>query len=111
MELVFQIYSPHELGVIDYHSSSRVYEREALGAVNLNFDQITQQRRQQSLYNGREKYRNVKTELAVSYVLSIIAKQSGTSTLPDLNTTLTELFHTFFPGKEFGALSRSRMDR
>ena len=101
LELVFQTYNPHELGVIDYHSSSRVYEREALGAVNLNLDQVTQQRRQQSLYNWRDKYRNVKTELATSYVLAIIAEQSGASTLPDLNTTLAELFHTFFPGKEY----------
>ena len=101
LELVFQTYNPHELGVIDYHSSSRTYEREALGAVNLNLDQVTQQRRQQSLYNWREKYRNVKTELAASYVLAIIAEQSGASTPPDLNTTLAELFHTFFPGKEY----------
>ena len=69
LELLFQTYSPHELGVIDYHSSSRVYEREALGAVNLNLDQVTQQRRQQSLYNWREKYRNVKTELFYSRCL------------------------------------------
>jgi len=101
LQLVFQTYAPHELGVIDYHSSSRVYEREALGTVNLNLDQVTQQRRQQSLYNWREKYRNVKSELAASYVLAIIAEQSGAATLPDLNTTLSELFHAFFPGKEY----------
>jgi hypothetical protein len=101
LELVFQTYNPHELGVIDYHSSSRVYERELLGSVNLNLDQITQQRRQQSLYNWREKYRNVKSELAASYVLNIIAKESGASSVPDLNETLKELFHTFFPGKEY----------
>jgi hypothetical protein len=101
LELIFQTYNPHELGVIDYHSSSRAYEREALGAVNLNLDQITQQRRQWSLYNSREKYRNVKSELAASYVLGIISEQSGHSTLPDLNITLSELFHTFFPGKEY----------
>jgi AAA domain, putative AbiEii toxin, Type IV TA system len=35
------------------------------------------------------------------YVLGIIAEQSGAPTLPDLNTTLAELFHTFFPGKEY----------
>jgi hypothetical protein len=101
LELVFQTYNPHELGVIDYHSSSRVYEREALGNVNLNLDQITQQRRQQSLYNWREKYKNVKTELAASFVMNIIASKSANSSVPDLNTTLTELFHTFFPGKEY----------
>jgi hypothetical protein len=101
LELIFQTYSPHDLGVIDCHSSSRVYEREALGAVNLNLDQATQQRRQQSLYNWRHKYKNVKTELAASFVLGVIAKESGTSTIPDLNSTLTELFHTFFPGKEY----------
>ncbi len=101
LELVFQTYNPHELGVIDYHSSSRVYEREALGNVNLNLDQITQQRRQQSLYNWREKYKNVKTELAASYVMSIIASKSTGLSLPDLNATLIELFNTFFPGKEY----------
>jgi hypothetical protein len=101
LELVFQTYNPHELGVIDYHSASRVYEREALGAVNLNLDQVTQQRRQQSLYNWRDKYRNIKSELAASYVLGLIAEQSGAATLPDLNSTLSELFNTFFPGKQY----------
>jgi chromosome segregation ATPase len=104
MQTIFQTYMPEKLGVIDYHSSSRVYEREALGQVNLNLENITQQRRQHLLYNWREKYKNVKAELAANYVLSIIAsKASGAneSAIPDINETLNELFRTFFPGKQY----------
>ncbi len=101
LELVFQTYNPSELGVIDYHAASRVYERESLGAVNLNLEQVTEQRRNQSLYNWRDKYRNIKSELAASYVIAIIAEKSGAATLPDLNSTLSDLFRTFFPGKEY----------
>ena len=99
--ILFQTYIPHELGVIDYHSSSRVYEREAVGQVNLDLDNVTQQRRQHLLYNWREKYKNVKTELAANYVLGIIAGRAGGSTVPDINDTLSELFRVFFPGKQY----------
>src|ERR1700690_2701076 len=101
LQVIFQTYSPRKLGVIDYHSSSRVYEREMLGQVNLNLENVTQQRRAHSLYNSREKYRNVKTELAANYVLGVIASKATQSEIPDVNSTLSELFRIFFPGKQY----------
>ena len=101
MKTIFQTYLPDDIGVIDYHSSSRVYEREAVAQVNLDLGNATEQRRQQLLYNWRDKYRNVKTELATNYVTGIIARASGNSTVPDINDTLTELFRIFFPGKQY----------
>ncbi len=101
IQTIFQTYLPNDIGVIDYHSSTRVYEREAIGQVNLGLENLTQQRRQYSLYNLREKYRNVKTELAANYVMGIIARESGHSTVPDINDTLNELFRVFFPGKQY----------
>jgi predicted ATPase len=101
IQTIFQTYMPERLGVIDYHSSSRVYEREAVGQVNLDLTNVTQQRRQHLLYNWREKYKNVKTELAANYVLSIIASKASESNVPDVNDTLGELFRIFFPGKQY----------
>jgi hypothetical protein len=101
VEVVFQTYEPEHIGVIDYHSSSRTYERENLGGVNLNLDSLTEQRKGHLLYNWREKYRNVKTELASHYVRDAIAVRAGANSMIDLNQTLTELFQTFFPDKTY----------
>ncbi|WP_298803163.1 AAA family ATPase [uncultured Pseudokineococcus sp.] len=102
MEMVFQIFDPDHLGILDYHSASRSYQRETVGGVNLDARQVESQRRSQSLYNWQGKYANVKTELAATYIRELIARESGTgSSVSDLNETLKELFATFFPDKEY----------
>lgn len=102
LEVLFQTYRPAELGIIEYHSALRAYEREQLGGINLNLDSYEEQRRQQMLYNWREKYRNVKSELASTYVRSVISEKA-TEAAPDsdLNATLRDLFQTFFPDKTY----------
>lgn len=101
-ELAFQTYRPESLGVIEYHSASRSYSRQELGGINLDARSFADQRRQQTLYNWQSKYQNVKTELASSYLRSLIATQAdGEPEGEDLNSTLQELFQTFFPDKEY----------
>ena len=102
LRALFHTYDPAHLGVVDYHSSSRSYDREVLGGVNLNLDAMTAQRRQYSLYNWREKYKQ-KSELAAHYVQSMIATRAAGSagSGEDLNATLSLLFKTFFPDKSY----------
>lgn len=102
LEIVFQTYRPRDLGIIDYHGPNREYVRETLGGVNLDLESLMDQRRQQSLYNIQNKYKNIKNELAASYVREMIAAKAGSRTTSDLNETLTELFETFFPLKSYG---------
>jgi hypothetical protein len=102
MELIFKTYEPLHVGVIDFHSASRTYAREALGGINLDVTQFQQQRQQHLLYNWEAKYRNVKTELASEYIRSLISQTAaGSSQSDDLNSTLAELFSTFFPDKRY----------
>jgi energy-coupling factor transporter ATP-binding protein EcfA2 len=103
MQIVFKTYDPQHLGVIDYHSASRAYAREALGGIHLDVTQFEQQRQQSLLYNSQNKYTNVKTELAAQYIRSLIASEAtdGTTEFGDLNATLKELFETFFPDKRY----------
>ena len=99
-EAAFQAYEPEHLGVIEYHSASRTYSRQAVGGLNLDVRAFEDQRRQQQLYNAQNKYQNVKTELASSYLRNLIAKETGDPQEADnLNATLSELFQTFFPDK------------
>jgi len=101
-EAAFQAHEPDHLGVIEYHSASRSYARQAVGGVNLDAKAFEEQRRQQRLYNAQNKYQNVKTELASSYLRNLIATQSGNPfEEDDLNSALTELFQTFFPDKTY----------
>lgn len=103
VELVFRLYEPKYLGVIEYYGPNRNYVREQLGGINLQISDSAQQHKQHALYNTENKYRNVKTEMAQSYIRQVLAKEAGVQ-LPegsDFNETLNELFEVFFPGKEF----------
>lgn len=103
LELLFSTYEPGRLGLIDYHGAQRFYGREQVGGINLNLDAHEQSRRQHALYNYANKYTNVKTEMASSFVQEVLARQAGAD-IPEnspLSETLKELFETFFPDKEF----------
>lgn len=111
VEAAFQAYAPDNLGVIEYHSASRNYSRQPVGGINLDARSFEDQRRQQRLYNWQAKYQNVKTELAESYLRSIIARDSGHGDPgEDLNETLKELFKTFFLDKTLRAYGPRHMD-
>jgi predicted ATPase len=101
--VVFQTYTPESLGILEFHSASRSYTREAVGGVNLDLRAIEGQRRTQSLYNWQGKYANVKSELITTYLHDILAREAGSNPrgAEDLNETLKELFLTFFPDKEY----------
>src|ERR1035438_1641863 len=56
MTLIFSIFEPQKLGVIDYHGPHRNYNRERLAAVNLTIESSDQRSRQSALYNYNNKY-------------------------------------------------------
>lgn len=104
LEIVFSIYRPSEIGVIEYNGAKRHYEREMVQGVNLNLDAVQhQQRSQHALYNQAGKYSNVKGEMASSYVREALAHRAGVDLgeSRSLTATLQELFTQFFPGKQF----------
>lgn len=103
LEIIFGTFRPHHLGVLDYHGPHRIYGRETVQGINLNLDALEQQRSQHALYNYGNKYANVKAEMAGSYIKEILAGEAGKTTggQVSLASTLKELFHTFFPDKEF----------
>lgn len=103
VEAAFQAYQPESLGIIEYHSASRSYARQQVGQINLDTRAFEDQQRQHRLYNWQNKYQNIKTELATSYLRKMIAAQVGgeESSGNDLNETLKELFQTFFPDKKY----------
>lgn len=103
LSVVFSTFRPQEIGVIDYHGAQRHYGRENVQGINLNLDANEQQRSQSALYNYGNKYNNVKSEMAASYVKEILAEQAGIprAAQSTLTNTLKELFETFFPDKKF----------
>jgi predicted ATPase len=103
LSLAFRLYQPQQIGIIDYHGANRVYSREQIGGINLNSDSTENQLRQSSLYNHQNKYSNLKTAIASSYLRQLIREKSGLSSneTDKITDTLKELFKTFFPGKEF----------
>jgi hypothetical protein len=109
LETIFGTFRPHHIGVIDYHGPHRTYGRETLQGINLNLDAIAQQRSIHALYNYGNKYANVKSEMAASYIKEILSGEARSKgedgSIKDeqssLSNTLKELFRTFFPDKEF----------
>jgi len=104
LELMFSIYQPKDLGVIDYQPPTRNYTRERVGNLNLTIQNGPEAKgAQNALYGTQNKYSGVKNEMAQSYIMELLAERAGIPA-PDVNTlqsTLDELFTIFFPGKKF----------
>ena len=103
LSVIFSTFRPQNIGVIDFHGAQRHYGRENVQGINLNLDANEQQQSQSALYNYANKYNNVKSEMASSYVKEVLAEKAGVPMFSQstLTNTLTELFETFFPDKEF----------
>lgn len=103
LEIIFSSFMPGELGLIDYHGPQRMYTREQVSNVNLDLNASEQQNKQHALYNYSNKYGQVKTEMASSYMKELLSREAGVPVDEQnaLSATLKELFSTFFPDKEF----------
>ena len=103
LSMIFTTYRPEDIGVIDYHGAQRHYGRESVKGVNLNLENNEQQKSQHALYNYAAKYNNVKGEMAGAFVREILSEKAGVPKheVSSLSATLSELFTTFFPEKEF----------
>ena len=100
--LLFATFDPENLGVIDFYSAQRQYQREQIGGINLNIEEEGDKRAQHLLYGSQAKYQNVKSHLAASYISDLIAEAAGVErSVSSLNATLSELFDLFFDGKSF----------
>ena len=104
LELLFSLYRPQKVGIIDYHGPTRNYGRERVDSINLNLDAAEQNLRNNALYNQSNKYQSIKAQMVAEYVRNLLAERAGTTTsddLPMLSETLQDLFSTFFPSKKF----------
>ena len=103
LQAIWSIYEPQSVGIIDYHGPQRHFSRESLGGVHLSLKTQEQGQRQSVLYNYAAKYANIKTQMATEYVIHALRQQGGDPLTGRelLSETLQELFHRFFPGKEF----------
>jgi predicted ATPase len=103
LEIVFSTFDPENIGIIDYHGAQRHFGREAIGSINVNFEDSEEQGKQSALYNYNNKYSNVKSEMASLYVREALAEKAGGKIggTENITKTLMELFNTFFPHKEF----------
>ncbi|MGC3970934.1 MAG: AAA family ATPase [Pirellulales bacterium] len=102
LEVLFGTYDPEHLGVVHYHSASRQYARERLN--EFNFRTRNQDRLGQfAILSADNKYSNLKSEMAASYLRQLVLNAAGTArdSKQELSETLQELFATFFPGKSF----------
>lgn len=100
---MFSIYDPTHIGIIDYHSANRTYQRERIGGINVNIEETSQRLAQHALYNWQNKYTNIKSELAAAYIRDLFVQRAGGSSakIPSILSTMEELFEHFLPGKRF----------
>lgn len=103
LQLIYSLYMPESLGVFEYHSAYRSYQREEISSVDLRIEVAAEQQGQQALFNWIQKYQNVKTQLVGSYVRELIANaaDAGIQGKESLIESLAELFRLFFPDKKF----------
>ncbi len=103
LQIIFSLYNPSKLGVIEYHGAQRYFNREGIPGINMSFQANEQQKSQFALYNYVNKYNNVKNEIASSYIRELLSKEAGKpiDEQRTLAETLKSLFETFFPNKKF----------
>lgn len=103
LELAFASYDPKTIGVMEFFSADRQYNRETVGGVNLDVAGLEEQRRQNALYNPQNKYAGLKSEMASDMVRQLLAGAAGAETEGDgsLIASLREMFSIFFPSKTF----------
>lgn len=102
LEVIFSRYDPEHVGIIDYHGANRNYGRQQVDGVNLSINTSNDHQKQHALYDSANKYSNLKSEMASSFVRQLlIDNANGIKTSESLAETLDELFTTFFPGKKF----------
>jgi predicted ATPase len=103
LQFAFGIYDPKNIGMIEYHSPNRAYQRERIGGINVNIEETSERMAQHAFYNWQGKYNNVKSELAAAFVRDclIVKAKSTVAEVPSIIKTLKELFDTFLPGKRF----------
>ena len=105
LKIILSVYSPSDVGMIDYYGPHRTFGKESVSTVNLNVDVGQDNQRQASLlYNQAGKYSNIKTELASAFIRAKIAQIANPALDSDrksLDETMAELFATFIPGKKF----------
>lgn len=101
--VVFSLFRPEKIGIIDYHSAQRTYNREQIGGINLSAESLEQQYSQHALYNFPAKYQNIKTQMAASYIRELLEREAGSvpNEHASLIDTLKEMFKLFFPDKQF----------
>jgi predicted ATPase len=103
LQLVYSLFIPEHVGIIDYHSAQRSYQLEKVGNINLSIESTEQHYSQHALYNLQAKYQNIKSHMAAGYIRDLITTQAGQQLdrRTSLVDTLQELFRLFFPDKEF----------
>lgn len=104
LSVVFTIFRPRQIGVIDFHGAQRHYGREVVQGINLSLEQTNQVQQQHQLYNYNNKYANVKSEMAGNFVKELLAEKAVPNSqlvAAGLSNTLKELFESFFPDKQF----------
>jgi predicted ATPase len=111
LDTAFNVRDPTNVGIIDYHSANRTYQRERVGGINVNIEQTADRLTQHALFNWQNKYSNIKTEIAAAFIRDLLiekARESSSETADadkqsksSILDTMTELFDQFLPGKSF----------
>lgn len=109
LRVLFGLYAPEHVGVIDYHSANRNYAREAVGGINLNLasGSTFHASGESSLYNTSGKYQNIKAEMVDAYIRDLVRRDVGLDVSEHsmgLASSLADLFVTFFPDKSFNGI-------
>ena len=112
LSTMFSNFRPKDLGVIDYHGAQRHYGREMVQGINLSLDQNSQSYSQHALYNYSNKYANVKSEMASSFVKELLSEKAGmdNAAASGLIETLKELLLHSFQEKSLLGQDRLKTD-
>lgn len=107
LSAIFSIFDNENIGKIEYISANRFYSKSIVHGINLDTGSISTQRAMNSISGRADRFSNVTSNMATSYIRKLIYKDKGIDFDNEIffDDSIAELFSKFIPGKKYLGIS------
>lgn len=104
---LFSLFDDKSIGKIEYISSNRLYARVSAHQINMDMNSVSTQRAINSISGRADKFHNVASNIANSYIRKLVCKDLGLAFGDEtfFDESLADLFIKFIPGKKYKGAS------
>lgn len=107
LSIIFSEMNSESIGRIEYIPSNRTYAKSMIQSINMDMNQHFHQKAIQGISGRADRFNNIVSEMATSYLKSLVLKDLGRDIKDEkfFEDSIKELFEKFIPGKSFKGAS------